>query len=129
MSRRRAGRRYLLRFGAAMAAYVVLLVGGVVATQTLPGGSAWRYGTVLAPVPAVVAAAWALWRLVVESDELQSRRQLESLGIAVAGTVVTTFTYGMLQLVGAPPLSWLWVTAVVMAWFGVGALVTSLRYR
>lgn len=112
-----------------MAAYVVLLFAGLLATNALPEASAWRYLTVLLPVPAVIAGTWALWRFVVETDEFQSRQLLESLGIAVAGTVVTSFAYGMLQFVGAPQLNWVWITALLMVWFGIGAMVTRLRYR
>ncbi len=111
-----------------MIAYTALLMVGVTVARAIPD-SPWRYAAVLLPLPAVIAAAWALWRYVIEADELQSRLLLEGLGIAVAGTSISSFAYGMLQTVGAPALGWVWVLPLLMAWFGVGALVTTLRYR
>lgn len=129
MTRRDSGRRYAKRFGISMLAYVVLLPLGIMAANALPDGSPLRYAAVLLPLPAVLAVAWSLWRLVVEADEFQAKLLLESLGIAVAGTGVCAFAYGMLQIAGLPPLPWVWVTALLMAWFGIGALITNLRYR
>lgn len=126
--RRGSGRRYTVRFVIAMVSYVVLLLVGLTIARAVPE-SPWRYAAVLLPVPAVVALTWALWRFVVEADELQARMLLEALGIAVAGSAICSFTYGMLQLVGAPQLGWIWVVPLLMAWFGVGAIASSVRYR
>lgn len=127
-SRRSSGRRYTTRFVVAMTAYTVLLVAGISIANAIPE-SPWRYAAALLPVPAVITLAWALWRYVIEADELQSRMLLEGLGMSIAGTGICTFAYGMLQIVGAPALGWIWVLPMLLAWFGVGAAVTNLRYR
>ncbi len=129
MRRRDSGKRYTIRFAFAMTAYIVLMLVNLPLTNSLSADSPWRYVTILLPIPAVMAVAWALWRYVVESDELQSRQLLEGFGIAFAGTAICSFAYGMLQIVGAPPLSWIWVTPLLLAWFGVASFITWLRYR
>jgi hypothetical protein len=35
----------------------------------------------------------------------------------------------MPQIVGAPPLSWIWVTPLLLARFAVASFITWLRYR
>jgi hypothetical protein len=128
MARRDSGRRYLWRFGGAMLAYVVLLPIGTMLAQAL-GASPWRFVVVLLPLPAVAAVVWALWRYVVESDEMQARIQLEALAVGVAIAVLLGFGYGQLESVGAPHLPWIWVTPLLIAGYGIGGIVARMRRR
>lgn len=105
---RRHARRYAVRFVIGIAAYAVLLV-------------------MLLPLPGVLVVAWALWRYLVESDEMVRRDQLVALALAFGLGSVITFTYGLLQLAGAPTLSWLWVWPVYGGCWLLARLLQRLR--
>jgi hypothetical protein len=75
-----------------------------------------------------------LWvaRLIVQifrsMDELQQRVQLESLAIAFVLTAFVALTYGVLQLAGLPPLSWMWMVPVMSASWLAGLFISSRNY-
>ena len=123
-----ASRRYAIRFGASMAAYVVLLVLAVIWATNIRD-SPWRFVAMALPVPALLAVTWAVMMYVREADEFQSRSLVESLAIAFAGGSLTTFTYGLMQIVGAPALNWTFVWVVYATWWIVSSAVVSRRYR
>lgn len=121
-------RSYLLRFGVAMALYAVLLVIAIVAATALPD-SPWRFVVMLLPVPALVLVVRAVARYLREADELQARILLESLGIGFAGGSLITFTWGLMQAVGAPEVSWTLVFPLYAVCWLIGRLVVGGRYR
>lgn len=127
-TRRGAPRRYLIRFGISIAAYCVLLPLGLWLATAL-ADSPWRFAVVLLPLPAVAGIVWAMWRFVTESDEMQARIQLEALAVAVAGSVLTGFTYGQLETVGAPHIPWIWIVPLIGAWWGIGGAIAAVRRR
>lgn len=122
----RANRRYLLRFGLAMGLYVITLP---LSLALIPHAGSWRWAIVLIPVIPFAAVGWAVWRFLIETDELARKIQVEALAIAFAAGSVLTFGYGMLQLAGAPKISWLFVWPVYAACWLVGSLVAKARYR
>lgn len=122
----RASRRYLLRFGLAMVAYAITLP---LSLTLAPHAGAGRWAIVLIPVIPFAALGWAVWRFLLESDELARKIQFEALAIAFAAGSVLTFGYGMLQLAGAPRISWLFVWPVYGGCWLVGSLVAKARYR
>lgn len=120
----KASRRYVRRFAIAMAAYVVLLLAGIFWANGLSATDPLRYVAMALPIPALVAVAWAVYRYVVESDEMLSRDTVRGLAVGFAGGSLVTFGYGMFQFVGAPPLNWTWVFPIyAVCWAIGGALV------
>jgi hypothetical protein len=122
-----SGRRYAIELAAVLTGYVVLLIASMILLRTI-GDSPLRWLAVLLPVPAVVGVAWAVLRRIRHSDELQSRISVESLAIGFAIGSLVTFTYGFLQLAGAPQLSWFFVWPVYAVGWLIGLAVTRRRY-
>ncbi len=81
------------------------------------------------PIIGIAGGIWALWSYLREADEFQVRKLLEALAFSIALTVLVTFTYGMWELVGAPRLSMVWVTAVWAIGLGIGSLLANRKYR
>jgi hypothetical protein len=123
-----AVRDYVVQFGGAMAAYVIVLVAAIVALDANPHAD-WRIPVALAPVVPAIFALLAFVRFLGRMDELQRRIQLEAIGLSFGATGIVTFAYGFLQLVGIPAISWIWILpAMVMLW-GLGLGVASWKYR
>ncbi len=115
-----SARRYAIRFTVAMVAYCVLLVVGLVWLNSLADGSPWTYAAVALPVPALIGIVWVVYRYVVEADEMLSRDTVRSLAIGFAGGSLITFTYGLFQIVGAPPINLMFVWPVYAACWAIG---------
>lgn len=124
----RAGSRYLRRLAIAIGSYVVLLLAALAIVMRLDPQSPWRWLVMALPLPALVLVVLAVGRYVVEADELQSRIQLQSMTIGFAAGSAITFGYGLMQIAGAPSVSWLWVWPVYAAGWLVASLVISRRY-
>lgn len=127
MTARAAGRAYVRRFIPAMIAYVVLLVGAILLVNRFPAAW-WRYPVMVVPLLPLLLVVRAVARLLVEADELQRRIQLEALAVAFGAGSVLTFGYGLLQAVGLPTVSWLWVWPVYAACWLVGSFLARRRY-
>lgn len=127
-TQRTSARNYTIRFAAASAIYTVAMLIAIPVTKAL-GDSPWRFLVAALPTVGVALGIWAMWRLVAESDEMQARKLLESLAFSIAGTVLLTFTYGMLEMVGAPHLPLVWVTPVWAIMLGVGSAWVARKYR
>lgn len=128
MATKAASRRYAIRLGAAMASYAVLLVLAILWVNNATG-SPWRFVAMALPVPALVAVVWAVVAYLREADEFQSRSTVESLAIAFGGGSLTTFTYGLMQIVGAPELNWTFVWVVYGVWWLIAGAIVRRRYR
>jgi len=123
----RASRRYKIRFGISIGAYMVLLFLAIFLAQAA-GSSPWRYPAMALPVPALFAIVWAVLGYLREVDEFQSKATVEALAFAFAGGSVTTFTYGLMQVVGAPSVNWMFVWVVYATWWIVGGVIVRRRY-
>lgn len=124
----RASRAYLVRFAVGMGSYVLLLPLAMWLAQGPLRDSPGRFAAALLVVPSMLVVVWAVWKLVREADELQARMLVESLALGFAAGSVLTFTWGMLQTVGAPALSWTWVTPVYLSCWGLATAVVRNRY-
>ena len=124
---RTAGRRYLRRWGAAMAGYLVLLPATLVMLTHFPAAP-WRYAMVLLPVVPLAGLTVAGLQYLRETDEFQRRIHLDALGLGFAGGSLVTLSYGFLQLAGLPTVSWLWVFPVYALMWIFGVAVSTLRY-
>lgn len=120
---------YLRELGAAIAAYTVLLVISLLLLNRLAPTSIWRAPIALLPMVGGVAMVVAVVRQLHRMDELERLQLLESLAIAFAGTAVVTLSYGFLENVGFPHVSWFFVWPVMAALWIVGSAVGSLRYK
>lgn len=123
------GRRYTREFLLAMAAYVVIVIVSVTLINISPNGAWWRIPLALTPVIPAIFGMIAYIRFVVNIDELQRRIQFEGLafGFGVAGML--TFSYGFLENVGFPHISWLWVFPFMIAMWGIGVGVAARKYQ
>lgn len=124
----RAGRRYVVRLAVALGAYVVLLLVALAVVVRVGDASPWRWVALALPLPALVLLVLAVGRYVVEADELKSRILLRSMSVAFAAGSALTFGYGLMQIGGAPAVSWLWVWPVYGACWLVAQAVVSRRY-
>jgi len=119
-------RRYLVEFGSAMIAYVVvILVSGAVVDAHPTAG--WRFAVVVTPVVPGLLALWAVIRHVRRLDE--RRVQLEAATVAGLGTGLITFTYGFLEEAGAPAVPLVLVLPLFIALWGAGVVVAAVRDR
>ncbi len=120
--------RSQIEFGLSIVAYLMVLVGTINVVKANPD-AAWRYYVAVLPA---IPAAFTLWffvRALARLDELQKRIQLQALGFSLAGTALLTFGYGFLEGVGLPHLNWAFVLPLMAILWGVGAAVSTVRYR
>jgi len=127
-SYKQASRAYLIEFGGAMAAYVVMLIVAITVLNAHPQ-AVWRPLVALAPVIPAIFAVFAFVRFLRRMDELQRRIQLEALGLSFAVSGILTFAYGFLELTGFPQLNLIWIfPGMIMLW-GLGLVVATRRYQ
>lgn len=124
-------RRYLLRFGVSMSAYVILLVAAVsLGRQGLAEGP-WGYAIALAPALAILCciASVALY-LAEETDEFARTTLIHSLLWGAAGTLSVATIWGFLETFDKAPHVPTWATVPVFAVFmGLAQAVIARRYR
>jgi len=120
-------RRYTVEFGAAMAAYGVLLVTSIWLLKTAHLGG-WRYIAALLPVLPALFGMWAFIRFLRRIDELQRRIQLHALGFSFGSTVIVSLTVGFLKNAGLPQPNWFWLTPLMIALWGLATFAGNRRY-
>ncbi|MGY4718881.1 hypothetical protein [Naumannella huperziae] len=119
-------RRYVRHLVLGLLAYAVLLATAMALLGQTSGVLRWV--VMLLPLPALVAVAWAVIRWIREADELQGRIAVEGMAIGFAIGSLVTFGYGLLQIAGAPQVSWLLVWPVYAAGWLIGRFVAGRRY-
>ena len=124
-----ASRLYLKEFGGAMVAYVVVLIVSITLINISPNAAWWRVPLALTPVIPIIFAMIAYMRFMRRIDEMQRRIQFEALAFGFASAGIITFSYGFLENVGFPHISWLWVWPLMMALWGIGGAIAARRYR
>lgn len=120
---------YAREFYTAMIAYAVLLLVSVFLIKHGPPSAWWRIPLALTPMISIFFAVRAFLRFFQRIDELQRRIQLEALALSFGITCVVTFSYGLLEYAGFPPLSWVWIPPFMMALWSCGVCIASRRYR
>ncbi|GAB3704106.1 hypothetical protein [Mariniluteicoccus flavus] len=123
----RADRAYLMRFGVAMGAYVVLTPLVAFLLHRFPE-TPWRLAAVALLVPPMIGVAWAVARFARDADELQSRILTESLAIAFALGSLLCFTWGWLELAGAPRIPIMFALPVYCACWLAAHVWVRRRY-
>jgi hypothetical protein len=122
-----ASRRYTRELATALTAYAVVLVAAITVVNANPDAW-WRYLVVLVPMAPCAAVVRAVLRFLRGTDELQRQIQLEALAFAFAAGSLLTFSYGFLQTVGLPDVSWLMVWPVFAACWVIGTWRSHRRY-
>lgn len=120
-------RRYNRDMVTAAAAYIAVLVVALTLLNAYPDAW-WRYPVALAPMVPCVGIVRAVMRYLRGADELQRRIELEALAFAFAAGSLLTFSYGFLQIVGLPDVSWMAVWPVLAACWIVGKWLAHRRY-
>jgi hypothetical protein len=101
-------RRYMLRFGAAMAAYVAVLAPvDYAAHRGLLPAAPWLYLVALAPAIPVGAVVWVVLRYLQEEEDEYQRMLNVRAYVAATGLTLTICTgWGFLQdFAGLPQIS------------------------
>lgn len=120
--------RTQIEFGLAMLAYLMVLVGSVIVVQA-NSTAGWRYFVVLLPVAPAAFVIWLFVRALARLDELQKRIQMQAFGFSLGATALLTFGYGFLEGAGLPHLNWTYVLPLMAVLYGLGAAISSWRYR
>ncbi|WP_458377294.1 hypothetical protein [Pseudomonas fluorescens] len=123
-------KRYYYEMGASLALYAVFLIVSLTLLQhpeifSMP----LRIAISLAPVIPAGLMCWAIIRNLRRMDEMHLRIQFEALGFAFAASALLTFSYGFLENVGFPHLSWLMVWPVMGLMWIIGLAVARRRYQ
>lgn len=120
-------KRYLIGFGSSMLFYTIAVVSSVTLLQRYPE-LPLKTLIALLPVVPILFALHAFLRYLNSMDEMQQRIQMNAIAFAAGATGILTFTYGFLENVGYPVLSWTWVFPLMIALWGVATAVVSRRY-
>lgn len=123
-----AARAYTIQFLSAMAAYVVLLIVSVYLLENNPTAP-WRGFVAVLPAIPTVLGLLAFIRFLGRMDELQRRIHFDAIAFAAGTTAILTFTWGLLENAGFPHISLIWVLPLMAALWGIGAGVSTARYR
>ena len=124
----KAARTYVIEFGGAMAAYVVVLLASVLLLQNNPDAP-WRVPVALLPVIPTIFALAAFLHFLRQMDEMQRQIQLEGIGLSFGATAILTFAYGFLESAGFPPIGLIWILPLMVMLWGLGVALASRRYR
>jgi hypothetical protein len=123
-------KRYYYEMGASLALYAVFLIVSLTLLQHPENFSmSLRIAISLAPVIPAGLMCWAIIRNLRRMDEMHLRIQFEALGFAFAASALLTFSYGFLENVGFPHLSWLMVWPVMGLMWIIGLAVARRRYQ
>jgi hypothetical protein len=115
-----ANRRYFWVFAPAMALYVVLLFGGILAVKAYPDLIALKVAAALAAALPVIVTIWAMFRLARETDDFNREQMAGSLGLAGGVVTASALLIGFSQMYGLVPQfeDW-WYGPLFMAVFGL----------
>lgn len=123
-------KRYYYEMAASLGLYALVLVVSLVLLRhqqdlNLP----LRIFITLLPMAPAGLMCWAIVRNMRRMDEMHLRIQFEALGFAFAASALLTFSYGFLENVGFPHISWLWVWPVMGAMWMIGLGIARHRYQ
>lgn len=123
-----ARRRYQRSLGIAIAVYVVVLIGSVIALQHGLSGTL-RLLVAMLPALPVAGVFYAGVRYLMETDEFERTTMVTSLAIAGALTGLLSVTYGFLQNAGFPhPSAW-WTWGCFAITWAVSTLFVRRSYE
>jgi|SRR5450432_471216 hypothetical protein len=129
MMSKSASKLYVKEFSLAMGAYVIVLLVSLTLINISPNAAWWRIPLALAPVVPALFALGAYMRFFSRIDELQRRIQSEALAFGFGSAGILSFSYGFLENIGFPHLSWIFVFPLMIAMWGIGAAIAARRYQ
>lgn len=121
-------KRNLLDFLIPMALYAAVLIPSCQFVKNHPD-SPWRVPVAIAPVAPLAFIVLTSVKRVRAMDELGQRKYLEAGAFAYPAMIVLSITYGFLQNVGMPAVNWMYVGVSMFLLFGLGQILSWLRYR
>jgi len=123
-------KRYYYEMAASLGLYALALVSSLILLRRPEDFSmALRIIITLTPVVPAGLMCWAIVRQLRRLDEMHLRIQFEALGFAFAASALLTFSYGFLENVGFPHISWLWVWPVMGVMWMIGLRLANHRYQ
>ena len=111
---------------------VVFLVSTFVSTLLTkqgPSSAWWHIPLALVPLIPIFFALRAFLRFFSRLDELQRRIQLEALALSFGATCLVTWSYGLLEYVGVPGVSWIWVPPIMLVLWDISVRIASRWYQ
>lgn len=123
-------KRYYMEMGAALALYTLFLTLSLTLLKNPQDlGTGLRIVITLLPVIPAALMCWAIVRMMRTLDEMHLRIQFEALGFAFAASALLTFSYGFLENVGFPHISWICVWPVMGLMWIIGLALARRRYQ
>ncbi|HWW27979.1 MAG TPA: hypothetical protein VNZ85_19005 [Caulobacter sp.] len=124
-------RRYLLRFGISMSAYVVLLIGAMMLHRHGLTQGALGYLIALAPAAAILGTIASMgFYLAEETDEFHREVLIQSLLWGMAVTLGVASVWGFLETFGKAPHAPAWAVVPIFAVaMGLSQPFIARRYR
>ena len=119
--------RYVVEFGGAMLAYVVLLPLSIIAYRAVDN-DALKTAIAVVPVIPTVLGLVAILRTIRRMDELEKRIHFEAVAFAFAATALLTFTYGLLENIAFPRISLTWILPLMIVLWTLGQALARRRY-
>ena len=123
-----AAKSYTMRFGAWMLGYTAAVLVSQSLLRAWPE-TAFRIPLAVSPVVPAFFAALEIMKFMGRMDELQRKIQFEALAFSFLVTGMATLSYGFLEGVGFPRISWTWVFPIMIALWGVGKVIAIRRYQ
>ena len=121
-------KKYFIEFTTAMVCYMALLLLSFFLLKEMDQTSLFRVPVALLPMIPAVGICWVVIRQLRSLDELQRKIQFEALSWAFALTAVTTLSYGFLETVGFPKLSYFLIWPMMGAFWMVALRASKKRY-
>ncbi len=124
-------RRYLVRFGISMSAYVVLLIGATMLHRHGLTAGPLGYLIALAPAAAILGAIASMgFYLAEETDEFHREVLIQSLLWGIAVTLGAASVWGFLETFGKAPHAPAWsVVPIFAVAMGLSQPLIARRYR
>jgi hypothetical protein len=120
---------YNRRFGLASIIYVVLILGTRFLLNDLEIAPPLNWLIALLPLLPILYGMYALFYFVRSVDELQRQIQLEAAVFSLFMTGILTFAAGLLEGLGIPQISMLWVFPLLVLMWGIGLCIAKRRYQ
>lgn len=127
---RLAGRRYLREFFPPMIAYIVILLAVIPMMKHVHAGPL-KALLALLPVVPVVFVMRAMLRMLLGSDELEQKQQLEAISISAMTVALLSFASAFLQIFGLLPIdnALMLVLPAMFGTYGVALFWVKRKYR
>jgi uncharacterized BrkB/YihY/UPF0761 family membrane protein len=124
-------RRYLMRFGISMSAYVVLLIGATMLHRHGLTAGPLGYLIALAPALAILGTIASMgFYLAEETDEFHREVLIQSLLWGIAVTLGAASVWGFLETFGKAPHAPAWAVVPIFAMaMGLSQPLIARRYR